>query len=264
MIATFISLFVLYREAKKIDLQDLQDKTLKNETGPLITEDAEGLTNFLDIFRKSEERHQENLKLLYLKLEVTKQKNDLLEKFPVLYGTFDKNESHMSMLYEEKRILDKILKDLENRQKYIANFLEQSAKKPDDYWKNSIEDYREILKSSFRDVGNKYGRILENEGVINSQVDQIDIATQLAPIVEACETGTVVANIPIMDTKSIEITSHNIKEGDQTMDDLLADMLELFFITLSYLGKYSKDIKRKDTIFFYSLYIHIKISSISQ
>jgi hypothetical protein len=251
MIATFISLLVLYREAKKIDLQD---NTIKNESIPLVNEDADALTDLLNILMKNEERHQRNLELLNLQLKVTRQKKDLLEKFPALYGTFDKNESPINMLYEEKRILDTIMKDLENHHKYLSNFVKQNVKEPDDVenWKYNTEGCREILKRSFRDVGKKCGNLLENEGVLNTQVDLIDINTQVAPIVEACETSATVANIPIIDGKSIKITSHNCKEGDQTFDDLLAEIEEFFFqanprlelliITFSYSGKYVKGI----------------------
>jgi hypothetical protein len=155
LIVTFLSFFIIYLEAKKNDLLNLYlEADIKDESVPLNSDDV-GAT-LLNVLIKDEARHQKNLELLNLQLKITRQKKELLDKFPALYGTFDKNESPLNMLYEEKRILDKIMKDLENHHLYLSSFAKRNMKIND-----NIDDWKDTVKKSIQE-----GRILEDKDEI--------------------------------------------------------------------------------------------------
>jgi hypothetical protein len=163
LIVIFISCFILYLEAKKNDLLNLYlEGDIKDEIVQLNGDDV-GAT-LLNVLIKDEARHQKNLELLNLQLKITRQKKELLDKFPALYGTFDKNESPLNMLYEEKRILDKIMKDLENHHLYLSNFAKRNIKTYD-----NIDDWKDSVKKSFQE-----DRLLEEKEEIFHQATLIE------------------------------------------------------------------------------------------
>lgn len=280
MIPAFGSFFILYLEAKKLDceidtivskISDLKAKgtdtiTLKHSLKPLTLiegDDAKSPTGVIlnEGIKKrqkmqsdlvyNEVRHITKSNLLQEQLKITRQKTDLLKQFPVLYGTFDKNETQLSMLYEEKRILDGIMKNLEEHHRYLLDMQKMNTKRDDMLEiaikieemksdKNTEVTAGSSVNGLSEKVGNKEDKGLKNckketeigEGEVESMggsgsVESGDLKAKVLGMLENCQGDpTVEGCIPTISTSCAQIVNEGAmrktdskEEGYHGIDD---------------------------------------------